>query len=99
MREHEISPTCDEAGTAQRVGPRSIYKLAPDKLWVHPQRGRVASRSESVAGLRKMGLKVAPLSGDTQGVTSAVGRALGVDQAMGEYLSDLGSTARRCFLL
>jgi hypothetical protein len=99
MREHEISPTCDEAGTAQRVGPRSIYSSRRTSFGYHPQRGRVASRSESVAGLRKMGLKVAPLSGDTQGVTSRVGRALGVDQAMGEFLSDLGARARRGFLL
>jgi cation transport ATPase len=36
--------------------------------------------------MRKMGLKVVLLSGDTQGVTSAARQALGVDQAMGEFL-------------
>jgi len=40
----------------------------------------------AVAALREMGLKTILLSGDTQGVTTAVGHDLGVDEAVGELL-------------
>jgi heavy metal translocating P-type ATPase len=42
----------------------------------------------AVAALRGMGLKTILLSGDTQGVTTAVGRDLGVDEAVGELLPE-----------
>jgi len=35
-----------------------------------------------------MGLRIVLLSGDTQGVTSSVGRDLGVDEAVGELLPE-----------
>ena len=40
----------------------------------------------AVAAMRKMGLKTVLLSGDAQGVTTLVGRELGVDEAVGELL-------------
>jgi heavy metal translocating P-type ATPase len=43
---------------------------------------------EAVAALRRMGLKTVLLSGDTQAVTTLVGRELGVDEAVGELLPD-----------
>ncbi|MGA7077093.1 MAG: cation-translocating P-type ATPase [Terriglobales bacterium] len=43
---------------------------------------------QAVAAMRKMGLKIVLLSGDTQAVTTAVGRDLGVDEAVGELLPD-----------
>jgi heavy metal translocating P-type ATPase len=42
----------------------------------------------AVAAMRGMGLKTVLLSGDAQGVTTLVGRELGVDQAVGELLPD-----------
>jgi heavy metal translocating P-type ATPase len=42
----------------------------------------------AVAALREMGLKTVLLSGDSQGVTSSVGRDLGVDEAVGELLPE-----------
>jgi heavy metal translocating P-type ATPase len=42
----------------------------------------------AVAAMREMGLKTVLLSGDTQGVTTVVGRDLGVDEAVGELLPD-----------
>jgi len=42
----------------------------------------------AVAALREMGLKTILLSGDTQGVTAAVGHDLGVDEAVGELLPE-----------
>lgn len=42
----------------------------------------------AVAAMREMGLKTALLSGDAQGVTTLVGRDLGVDEAVGELLPD-----------
>ena len=42
----------------------------------------------AVAALRGMGLKTILLSGDTQGVTTAVARDLGVDEAVGELLPE-----------
>jgi heavy metal translocating P-type ATPase len=42
----------------------------------------------AVAALRQMGLKTVLLSGDTQAVTSSVGRDLGVDEAVGELLPE-----------
>jgi len=42
----------------------------------------------AVAAMREMGLKTVLLSGDTQGVAAAVGRDLGVDQAVGELLPE-----------
>jgi Cd2+/Zn2+-exporting ATPase/Cu+-exporting ATPase len=42
----------------------------------------------AVAAMREMGLKTVLLSGDAQGVTTAVGRDLGVDEAVGELLPD-----------
>lgn len=42
----------------------------------------------AVAAMRQMGLKTILLSGDTQGVTKAVGNDLGVDEAVGELLPD-----------
>ena len=42
----------------------------------------------AVAALREMGLKTILLSGDTQGVTTAVGHDLGVDEAVGELLPE-----------
>lgn len=42
----------------------------------------------AVAALRAMGLKTILLSGDTQGVTTAVGHDLGVDEAVGELLPE-----------
>jgi P-type E1-E2 ATPase len=42
----------------------------------------------AVAALRGMGLKTILLSGDTQGVTTAVGHDLGVDEAVGELLPE-----------
>jgi Cd2+/Zn2+-exporting ATPase/Cu+-exporting ATPase len=41
----------------------------------------------AVAALREMGLKTILLSGDTQGVTTAVGHDLGVDEAVGELFA------------
>ena len=42
----------------------------------------------AAAALREMGLKTILLSGHTQGVTTAVGHDLGVDEAVGELLPD-----------
>jgi heavy metal translocating P-type ATPase len=42
----------------------------------------------AVAAMREMGLKTVLLSGDAQGVTTLVGRDLGVDEAVGELLPD-----------
>jgi len=42
----------------------------------------------AVAALREMGLRTVLLSGDVQGVTTLVGRELGVDEAVGELLPD-----------
>ena len=42
----------------------------------------------AVAAMRQMGLKTVLLSGDTQAVTSSVGRHLGVDEAVGELLPE-----------
>ncbi len=42
----------------------------------------------AVAAMREMGLKTILLSGDTQAVTTSVGRDLGVDEAVGELLPD-----------
>jgi heavy metal translocating P-type ATPase len=42
----------------------------------------------AVAAMRQMGLKTVLLSGDTQGVTTSVGRDLGVDEAVGELLPE-----------
>ena len=42
----------------------------------------------AVAAMREMGLKTVLLSGDSQGVTSSVGRDLGVDEAVGELLPE-----------
>ena len=46
----------------------------------------------AVAAMRKMGLKTILLSGDAQGVTTLVGRELGVDEAVGELLPDQKAT-------
>jgi Cd2+/Zn2+-exporting ATPase/Cu+-exporting ATPase len=43
---------------------------------------------QAVAAMRGMGLKTVLLSGDLQAVTTAVGRDLGVDEAVGELLPD-----------
>jgi len=43
---------------------------------------------DAVAAMRQMGLKTVLLSGDTQGVTSSIGRDLGVDEAIGELLPE-----------
>jgi len=42
----------------------------------------------AVGAMRNMGMKTILLSGDTQGVTTAVGRELGVDEAVGELLPE-----------
>ncbi len=42
----------------------------------------------AVAAMRQMGLRTVLLSGDTQAVTSSVGRDLGVDEAVGELLPE-----------
>jgi heavy metal translocating P-type ATPase len=42
----------------------------------------------AVASMRQMGLKTVLLSGDAQAVTTCVGRALGVDEAVGELLPE-----------
>src|SRR5208282_3334817 len=42
----------------------------------------------AVAAMREMGLKTILLSGDAQGVTTVVGRDLGVDEAVGELLPE-----------
>ncbi|HUB02728.1 MAG TPA: cation-translocating P-type ATPase [Terriglobales bacterium] len=42
----------------------------------------------AVTALREMGLKTILLSGDAQGVTTAVGQELGVDEAVGELLPE-----------
>jgi heavy metal translocating P-type ATPase len=42
----------------------------------------------AVAAMRHMGLKTVLLSGDTQAVTTSVGRELGVDEALGELLPE-----------
>ncbi len=42
----------------------------------------------AVAAMRKMGLRTVLLSGDTQAVTSSVGRDLGVDEAVGGMLPE-----------
>lgn len=42
----------------------------------------------AVAAMREMGLKTVLLSGDARGVTSSVGRDLGVDEAVGELLPE-----------
>jgi heavy metal translocating P-type ATPase len=42
----------------------------------------------AVMAMRQMGLKTVLLSGDTQAVTSSVGRDLGVDEAVGELLPE-----------
>jgi heavy metal translocating P-type ATPase len=42
----------------------------------------------AVAAMRQMGLKTVLLSGDTQAVTTSVGRDLGVDEAVGELLPE-----------
>lgn len=43
---------------------------------------------KAVWAIRKMGLRTALLSGDTQVVTASVGRELGVDEAVGELLPE-----------
>jgi heavy metal translocating P-type ATPase len=43
---------------------------------------------KAVAAMRKMGLKIVLLSGDSQVVTASVGQELGVDEAIGELLPD-----------
>jgi heavy metal translocating P-type ATPase len=43
---------------------------------------------KAVAAMRQMGLKTVLLSGDAQGVTTSVGRDLGVDEAVGELLPE-----------
>jgi P-type Cu+ transporter len=43
---------------------------------------------QAVAAMREMGLRTVLLSGDTQGVAAAVGRDLGVDEAVGELLPE-----------
>jgi len=43
---------------------------------------------DAVAAMRDMGLKTVLLSGDAQGVAAAVGRDLGVDEAVGELLPE-----------
>src|SRR5208282_3383328 len=43
---------------------------------------------EAIAAMRRMGLKTVLLSGDTQTVTTTVGRELGVDEAVGELLPE-----------
>ena len=42
----------------------------------------------AVAAMRHMGLTTVLLSGDSQSVTSSVGRDLGVDEAVGELLPE-----------
>src|ERR1700758_2238264 len=42
----------------------------------------------AVAAMRQMGLKTVLLSGDTQAVTSSVGRGLGVDESLGGMLPE-----------
>src|ERR1700681_1816511 len=42
----------------------------------------------AIADMRQMGLKTILLSGDTQAVTTSVGRDLGVDEAVGELLPE-----------
>jgi Cd2+/Zn2+-exporting ATPase/Cu+-exporting ATPase len=42
----------------------------------------------AVAAMRRMGLRTVLLSGDTQAVTTSVGRDLGVDEMLGELLPD-----------
>jgi P-type Cu+ transporter len=42
----------------------------------------------AVMAMRQMGLKTVLLSGDTQAVTSSIGRDLGVDEAIGELLPE-----------
>jgi P-type E1-E2 ATPase len=42
----------------------------------------------AVAAMRHMGLKIVVISGDTQGVTSSVGRDLGVDEVVGKLLPE-----------
>jgi len=42
----------------------------------------------AVAAMREMGLKTVLLSGDNEGVAAAVGRDLGVDEAVGELLPE-----------
>jgi heavy metal translocating P-type ATPase len=42
----------------------------------------------AVAAMRRLGLKTALLSGDTQAATSSIGRDLGVDEAVGELLPE-----------
>src|SRR5246127_1398689 len=42
----------------------------------------------AIAAMRQMGLKTVLLSGDTQAVTSSVGRGLGVDEAVGGLLPE-----------
>ena len=44
--------------------------------------------TSAIAAMREMGLKTILLSGDTQEVTSSIGRDLGVDQAVGGLLPD-----------
>jgi len=46
----------------------------------------------AVAAMRQMGLKTVLLSGDTQAVTTWVGRELGVDEAVGELLPERKAT-------
>ena len=46
----------------------------------------------AVAAMRMMGLKTVLLSGDTQAVTSSIGRDLGVDEVIGELLPDQKAT-------
>ena len=43
---------------------------------------------QAVAAMREMGLRTVLLSGDTEGVAAAVGRDLGVDEAVGELLPE-----------
>jgi Cd2+/Zn2+-exporting ATPase/Cu+-exporting ATPase len=43
---------------------------------------------QAVRAMRRMGLRTVLLSGDTQAVTTAVGRNLGVDEMVGELLPD-----------
>jgi heavy metal translocating P-type ATPase len=43
---------------------------------------------QSVAAMRRMGLRTVLLSGDTQAATTAIGRDLGVDEMVGELLPE-----------
>src|SRR5260370_436593 len=61
----------------------------------------------AVAAMRQMGLRTVLLSGDTQAVTSSVGRDLGVDEAVGgllpeqkaKWVSDLRGKGRKVAMI